>query len=263
MKCHQPRPGPRPQIPTGGSGVKPASTTCSEKDLSATLQEILSATLQEILSVTERQTTPTFNAISEVIREVLEGPTVDPEIVALRYNSDRQKYEPSEPAPASAPSEEVIEAMARAMLPLGEKHFPWENHVEGTKEKYRRFAQAAYATIPASTPSYCGAALEKATAALKLIASQNERPSNSPDPAHEHYLRTVLIALAKKGLEDSARAAPCQCGELREALEAAQTRFMQIAQGAAYQPRVHALTGAKQITEILAATAPRSGESHE
>lgn len=161
----------------------------------------------------------------------------------------------SEPAPASAPSEEVIEAMARAMLPLGEKHFPWENHVEGTKEKYRRFAQAAYATIPASAPSCCGAALEKATAALKLIASQNERPSNSPDPMHEHYLRRVLIEFAKRGLEAPARAQPCQCGELREALEDIRGRVQDV-----WDDMISADTALVDI-HSLAATAPRSGES--
>jgi hypothetical protein len=43
---------------------------------------------------------------------------------------------------------------------------------------------------------------ERRGKALQLIAQQNPRPSNSDDPHHEHYLRTVLISLATQALSD-------------------------------------------------------------
>lgn len=153
--------------------ARKAAQNAEELDSSWREVEKLRATLQEILSVTERQTTPTFNAISEVIREVLEGPTVDPEIVALRYNSDRQKYEPSEPAPASAPSIEIE---------------PGDTVV--------------YPNIHASAPSCCW--------------EEAAKIAETPEPDDDNLDRQVRRQVAD---QLRARAAPCQCGELREALE--------------------------------------------
>jgi hypothetical protein len=42
--------------------------------------------------------------------------------------------------------------------------------------------------------------------ALRLIASQDKRKSNSPDPGHEHYLRLVLISIAERALAAGATA---------------------------------------------------------
>lgn len=36
--------------------------------------------------------------------------------------------------------------------------------------------------------------------ALRMIASQNPRPSNSSDKTHEHYLRSVLISIAERAI---------------------------------------------------------------
>ena len=38
--------------------------------------------------------------------------------------------------------------------------------------------------------------------ALELIAGQSPLPSNSPDKSHEHYLRMVLLDLARQALSD-------------------------------------------------------------
>lgn len=42
-------------------------------------------------------------------------------------------------------------------------------------------------------------ALERAADDLRDIGGQSPRPSNSPDPEHENYLRRVLISLAQVG----------------------------------------------------------------
>ena len=168
------------------------------------------------------------------------------------------------PAPAPAPSEWVMvpRQPTEAMITAGHQVMAQALiDSQDRRERQRIGYLAMVEAAPASAPSCCGAALEKATAALKLIASQNERPSNSPDPAHEHYLRTVLIALAKKGLEDSARAQPCQCGELREAAERVVKLRVGELPSKGWLPDNDATRLA--LHELAAATAPRSGESHE
>jgi len=44
--------------------------------------------------------------------------------------------------------------------------------------------------------------IEELERALGLIAGQSPLPSNSPDKSHEHYLRMVLIDLARSALSD-------------------------------------------------------------
>jgi hypothetical protein len=44
--------------------------------------------------------------------------------------------------------------------------------------------------------------IEELERALRLISGQSPIPSNSPDKTHEHYLRMVLIDLARQALSD-------------------------------------------------------------
>jgi hypothetical protein len=44
--------------------------------------------------------------------------------------------------------------------------------------------------------------IEELERALRLISGQSPIPSNSPDKTHEHYLRMVLIDIARQALSD-------------------------------------------------------------
>jgi hypothetical protein len=57
---------------------------------------------------------------------------------------------------------------------------------------------------PPGDPIFLAAAsrIEELERALELIAGQSPLPSNSPDQSHEHYLRMVLLDLARSALPD-------------------------------------------------------------
>ena len=69
----------------------------------------------------------------------------------------------------------------------------------------------------------------------------------------EHVIENDLMHAA----EARARAAEAESTRLKETVEAAATRFEDIAAGRAFQPQLHAATGATEARSVLATSPPK------